>query len=150
MAWICQSRPSEKPKRAEKSQENLMTSIMNLRCEYRTNPLGIDITSPRLSWRLQSERRRARQTAYRLLAAGDPDLLREGQADLWDSGKIESDQSLHLSYAGKRLTSRQRVYWRVTVWDETGQASQSEPAWFELGLLKRSDWKGKWLGPALS
>src|SRR4026209_2169700 len=108
-----------------------MPSIPNLTCEYRTNPLALDITTPRLSWRLQSERRGAGQSAYRLLAAGDPDRLGEGQADLWDSGKIESDQSLHLAYAGKRLASRQRVYWKVTVWDETGQASQSEPAWFE-------------------
>ncbi|MCL4864166.1 MAG: family 78 glycoside hydrolase catalytic domain, partial [Caldilineaceae bacterium] len=124
--------------------------ITHLLCEYRTNPLGIDVTAPRLSWRLQSDRAGARQTAYRVRAASDPALLQEGPADLWDSGKVESDQSVHVAYGGPRLESRQRVYWQATVWDETGQASQSEVAWFEIGLLKRSDWKAKWIGVALT
>ena len=127
-----------------------MTSITHLSYEYRSNPLGIDITAPRLSWQMQSDRRGARQTAYRILADGDPKRLQAGEADLWDSGKIESDQSVHIPYAGQKLASRQRVHWKVTVWDETGQASDSEPAWFEMGLLKRQDWKGKWIGAALT
>ncbi len=126
-----------------------MTTITNLICEYRTNPLGIDVAAPRLSWQMQSDRNGARQTAYRILAASDPEPLREGNADLWDSGKVESDQSVHVVYAGQRLGSRQRVYWNVAVWDETGSVSQSDPAWFEMGLLKRKDWKGKWIGAAL-
>ena len=126
-----------------------MTRIANLTCEYRTNPLGIDIAVPRFSWQMQSDQNGARQTAYRILAASAPELLSEGKADLWDSGKTESDQSVHVAYAGPRLESRQRVYWNVTVWDETGSASQGEPAWFEMGLLKRTDWKAKWVGAAL-
>ncbi len=127
-----------------------MTSITQLRCEYRSKPLGIDITTPRLSWQMQSDRPGARQAAYRVLAAGDPALLRTGNADLWDSGQIESDQSLHIPYAGKKLNSRQRVYWQVTVWDETSHASDSDLAWFELGLLKRSDWQARWVGAVLT
>jgi alpha-L-rhamnosidase len=127
-----------------------MTSITNLVCEYRPNPLGIDVTAPRLGWQMESDRRGARQTAYRILAASDPLWLREGQADLWDSGKIETDQSIHIPYAGMQPSSRQRVYWQVTVWDETGQAGHSETAWFEMGLLERSDWKGEWIGAALT
>ncbi|MBZ0300261.1 MAG: glycoside hydrolase family 78 protein [Anaerolineae bacterium] len=126
-----------------------MTSLMNLTCEYRTNPLGIDILSPRLGWQLHSDRPGARQTAYRILAASEPDQLSAGRADLWDSGKIESDQSIQVPYAGKKLISRQRVYWQVTAWDETGSAATSEPAWFEMGLLLRRDWKAKWIGAAL-
>ena len=127
-----------------------MTSITNLVCEYRPNPLGIDVTAPRLGWQMQSDRRGARQTAYRILAASGPQRLREGEADLWDSGKIETDQSIHIPYAGKEPSSRQRVYWQVTVWDETGQASHSDPAWFEMGLLERSAWQGEWIGAALT
>ena len=127
-----------------------MTSITNPVCEYRSNPLGIDVTAPRLGWQMRTGRRGARQTAYRILAAGDPQRLREGDADLWDSGRIETDQSIHIPYAGKELCSRQRVYWQVTVWDETGQASRSDPAWFEMGLLERSDWQGAWIGAALT
>ena len=127
-----------------------MTLITNLVCEYRANPLGIDVVAPRLAWQMQSDRQGARQTAYRILAATDLSTLRAGNADLWDSGKIETDQSIHIPYAGQRLSSRQRVYWQVTVWDETGQPNDSDPAWFEMGLLERRDWKGEWIGAALT
>jgi alpha-L-rhamnosidase len=123
-----------------------MTTITHLTCEYRTNPLGIDVTQPRLSWQMKTERSGARQTAYRVLAASQPGQLREGKADLWDSGKVDSDQSIDVVYAGQRLISRQRVYWNVTVWDETGEASHSDSAWFEIGLLKRREWKARWIG----
>ncbi len=127
-----------------------MTNIVHLTCEYRNNPLGIDVVSPRFSWQLQTDRRGAKQTAYRIFAASQENLLSEGKADLWDSGKQESDQSIHITYAGKKLSSRQRVYWKVMVWDETGAANESETAWFEIGLLKRSEWKAKWIGAALA
>jgi alpha-L-rhamnosidase len=127
-----------------------MTPISNPTCEYRKNPLGIDVTSPRFSWQLQTDRRSAKQTAYRIFAASQENLLSEDKADLWDSGRQESDQSVHVIYTGKKLSSRQRVYWKVTVWDETGAANDSETCWFELGLLKRSEWKAKWIGAALS
>lgn len=127
-----------------------MTLITNLVCEYRTTPLGIDVFAPRLSWQLQNTRQGTRQTAYRILAASDPHLLYEGNADLWDSGKSETDQSIHIPYEGWELRSRQRVYWQVTVWDETGQVNHSEITWFEIGLLDRDDWKGAWIGAALT
>jgi alpha-L-rhamnosidase len=127
-----------------------MSKPTNLVCEYRSNPLGIDVTEPRLGWRMQGERAGARQTAYRILAASDQSLLADGAADLWDSGRVESDQSIHVPYTGTRLISRQRVHWQVTVWDERGESAASDPAWFELGLLKRSDWKARWIGAALT
>ncbi len=126
--------------------------VTSLSCEYRSNPLGIDRAQPRLSWRMDTERQGARQSAYRVLAASSPERLRLGQADLWDSGKVESDQSVQVPYAGTPLRSRQRVYWRVIAWDETGappNGVESETAWFELGLLKRADWKARWVGAEL-
>ncbi len=126
-----------------------MTTISNLTCEYRTDPLGIDVIRPRLSWQMQTDRMGARQTAYQIFAASHPDWLSQSQADLWDSGKIESGQSVHVIYSGKKLTSRQQVYWKVIVWDETGTASQSAPAWFEMGLLRRKEWKARWIGGTL-
>jgi alpha-L-rhamnosidase len=127
-----------------------MTTIINLTCEYQNNPLGIDITTPRLSWQLQTDRRGAKQTAYRILAASEKKLLKGGKADLWDTDRLESDTSVQITYAGKKLSSRQRVYWKVAVWDEMGDAKDSEVAWFEIGLLKPGDWKAKWIGAALS
>ncbi|MCI0711856.1 MAG: glycoside hydrolase family 78 protein [Chloroflexi bacterium] len=126
-----------------------MTTIANLICEYRANPLGIDVTAPRLGWQMQTEHPGARQTAYRLFAASDPVWLTDGKADLWDSGKIESDRSTHIPYDGQPLKSRQRMYWNVTVWDENGMAHQSDTAWFEIGLLERENWIGNWIGVEL-
>ena len=125
-------------------------AVHKLVCEYRDNPLGIDVTRPRLSWQLQSDRRGVKQAAYRILAASDPDLLEDGNADLWDSGRLESDRSVHIPYEGEPLRSRQRVYWRVSVWDDAGEMTRSDPAWFEMGLLKASDWQAGWIGSKLS
>jgi alpha-L-rhamnosidase len=127
-----------------------MTPVTHLTTEYRHNPLGIDVQQPRFAWKLQTDRQGARQVAWQLVAASQPDRLVPGQADLWDSGKVESDQSVQVVYAGHPLTSRQRIYWQVTIWDETGASAQSEIAWFEMGLLKPTDWQSRWIGSAFS
>jgi alpha-L-rhamnosidase len=120
---------------------------VHLRCEYRTNPLGIGETKPRLSWKLESTQRGALQAAYQILAANTADELRANRGTLWDSGKIASDQSLHIVYAGKNLGSRQRVWWKVRVWERaSGRMTESQPAFWEMGLLQASDWKGQWIG----
>jgi alpha-L-rhamnosidase len=126
-----------------------MLTIDSLTCEYRANPLGLDVTAPRLGWQLHGERQGLRQVAYRVRAAADPDRLAAGTADLWDSGRVESDASVQVVYGGPKLSSRQRVCWQVTVWDDAGAEATSAPAAFELGLLKRSDWKAKWIGASL-
>lgn len=127
-----------------------MVTVTNLRCEYRANPLGLDIVPPRLSWQLQSDRRGARQTAYRIIAAADKRAARNEQSILWDSGKTKSDQSIHIPYAGEPLASGQRVWWKVRVWDEYDQpTAYSALAWWEMGLLNRDDWQGQWIGASL-
>ncbi len=122
----------------------------DLRCEYRENPLGIDATAPRLRWVLEPNSRRARnqsQTAYQVLVAGTQDDLDNERADLWDSGKVESNQSIHVRYAGKPLESRQACFWKVRVWDQAGEPSAwSKPAQWTMGLLQPDDWKAKWIG----
>ena len=124
--------------------------INNLRCEYRRNPLGIDITQPRLSWTLDSNRRGAAQIAYQVIAASEMGHLPRSDAVLWDSNKVLSDQSVQVVYRGAALQSRQRVYWRVRVWDEEDQPTDwSEFAWFEMGLLNQDDWKANWIGNPL-
>lgn len=121
--------------------------VYGLRCEYRTNPLGIDTLQPRLSWKLQASGRGRAQSAYQILVASSPESLHEGKGDLWDSGKVESSQSLHVPYAGAVLTSGQACWWKVRVWDERGQESAwSEPAYWSMGLLQPQDWTGTWIG----
>ncbi len=118
-----------------------------LTCEYLDNPLGLDTPQPRLSWTLKSSQRAQRQSAYQLLVAATAAALKAGQADLWDSGKVDSDQTVLVPYGGKPLASGQRCYWAVRVWDQDGKASgYSAPAVWEMGLLSPRDWQGVWIG----
>jgi alpha-L-rhamnosidase len=117
-----------------------------LRCEYRENPLGLEVARPRLTWILQASGRNQRQSAYQILVASSEEKLNSGVGDLWDSGKVESDQSTQVAYAGPPLPSRARAWWKVRVWDATGnESAYSAPAWWEMGMLNSSDWKGQWI-----
>jgi alpha-L-rhamnosidase len=119
---------------------------VHLRCEYLVNPLGIDQTAPRLSWRSDNPERNWKQAAYQILVATRPDRLAAGSADVWDSGRRDSRESVDIAYAGPALESRRRYYWKARVWDSYGQISESsESAWWEMGLLHPDDWKTKWI-----
>ncbi len=119
----------------------------DLRCEYLKNPLGIDVVKPRLSWRIEADKeaRGVRQTACRILVASSEELLAQDQGDLWDSGRIESDQPTHVEYAGKPLESRMECHWKVRTWTSTGDA-WSQPARWSMGLLEPESWKAEWIG----
>ncbi|TWE09097.1 alpha-L-rhamnosidase [Neobacillus bataviensis] len=114
-------------------------------CEYRTNPLGIDISQPRLSWRIESERRGTLQQAYQIQVS----LTETGfENPVWDTGLIDSDQSLHIEYNGPQLASRTRYFYHVKVWDNFGRESEwSDTAWWETALLDPSEWKASWITP---
>ena len=117
-----------------------------LRCEYLANPLGINETSPRLSWVEESARREELQSAYRILVASSPENLSRDEGDLWDSGKVASGETTQIVYSGKPLASRAAAFWKVRVWDRDGQTSPwSEPARWTMGLLSASDWHAKWI-----
>ena len=117
-----------------------------LRCEYLIDPLGIDVPRPRLSWISESASRGQRQTAYRILVSSRKELLAQDQGDLWDSGKVLSDRSTHVSYAGDPLRSRMQCYWKLRVWDRDGRPSPwSPPAQWTMGLLAAEDWQAKWI-----
>ncbi len=123
---------------------------VDLRCEYRTNPLGVDTPAPRLSWKLEAANPGARglgQFAYQVLVASSEALLMRHQGDLWDSGKVNADRSTQVPYGGKPLSSGEVVWWKVRVWDNDANASPwSESARWSMGLLAESDWKAKWIG----
>ena len=122
-------------------------TVENLRCEYLVNPMGIDITEPRLSWILKSGQRSCMQKAYHILVASSVDLLEQEKGDLWNSGKVKSDQNNQIVYKGKTLKSRMRCYWKVRIWDQDGRVSPwSEPATWTMGLLESEDWQAKWIG----
>jgi len=119
----------------------------NLRCEYLVNPLGIDAVEPRLSWTLHSGQRGQVQTAYRILVARERRQLDQEIGDLWDSGRVASDRSIQIVYAGKPLEPQRPCYWKVQVWDrDGGRSSWSRPAFWTMGLLKPDQWKAEWIG----
>lgn len=121
--------------------------ISEVKTEYVENPLGIDTLIPRLSWILESEENGQIQTAYQVLVASNQDLLYEDQADLWNSGKVLTDQSINVPYGGKTLASGQAYYWKVRAWDKKGIATPwSRSARWSMGLLDRSEWKAQWIG----
>jgi alpha-L-rhamnosidase len=121
------------------------TNITDLHCEYLDNPLGIDTTRPRLSWIIESDQRAQKQTAYQVLVAGSEEKLLTNEGNLWDSGKVASDETVQIYYNGKPLTSRQQCFWKVRVWDQDGKMAESDVARWEMGLLKSEDWKAKWI-----
>lgn len=123
---------------------------VKLRCEYRRDPLGVDVRDPRLSWELEAAAksgRGLRQIAYRIIVSSSPGKLAGGAGDLCDTGRIESDETLGIPYRGKPLASRERCWWKVKVWDQDGRESGwSSPASWTMGLLDPGDWGGQWIG----
>jgi alpha-L-rhamnosidase len=120
-------------------------SLGSLCCEYLVDPLGLDDTQPRLSWALEGDRRGLRQTAYRIQVATTPERLLADSADLWDSGRVESDRTTQVGYRGETLRSRQHCWWQVEAWDEAGEPVRSAPARWSMGLLEAADWKASWI-----
>ncbi|MDP4277058.1 MAG: alpha-L-rhamnosidase, partial [Bacteroidota bacterium] len=118
--------------------------IKNLKVEYDTTPLGIDVIKPRFSWQMQQDnfQRGARQKAFQLVVTDEAGRV------VWNSGKLKNDQSLNMEYAGVALTPSTRYIWKVNVWDQD-KKKHTASSWFETGLMNpgMSGWSGaKWIG----
>ncbi|MBN2209785.1 MAG: family 78 glycoside hydrolase catalytic domain [Sedimentisphaerales bacterium] len=135
------------------------------RCEYRTNPLGVDCERPRLSWIVSTDDPGARgitQVAYRIIVADSPDKLARDEGSLWDTGRVDSNQTLHVEYQGQPLISGQHCWWKVCVWTTClhdtvntnpnipTPSAWSEPAVWCVGKLKAGDWQARWIGDGLA
>lgn len=122
--------------------------VVHLRCENQIEPLAIVADAPRLSWQMDQYRRGARQTAYQVMVASSPELLKKGKADLWDSGKQQTDQSILVPYQGRDLKSGEKCYWKVRVWGESDKVTAwSSIASWAVGLQSNRDWQAKWIQP---
>jgi alpha-L-rhamnosidase len=127
--------------------EETTFAVQALRCEYLTDPLGIDVRKPRLSWAISPAENVNGQSAYRILVASTPEILKQDQGDLWDSGRVASSQTTWIEYGGKPLDSGQQAYWKVRIRSDGGEASPwSLQAKWSMGLLRPSDWRAKWIG----
>jgi len=125
-----------------------------LRCEYAENPVGVDSSRPRLFWKIEAEESGQKQTAYQILVASTGDLLAQDKGDLWDSGRVTSEESIQIPYGGIPLRSSQQVFWKVRLWDRDGRVSAWEPqssrkgastASWTMGVLAPGDWQAKWI-----
>ena len=134
----------------ESSTVSQSVKIKELRCEYAIKPLGIDTQTPRFSWVLESAERGQMQSAYHVLVASSLENLHKDIGDKWDSRKVSADNSVNITYKGSLFNSEEEYYWKVRVWDKKGKVSNwSDIATFEMGLLSKSDWGGKWIGTRL-
>lgn len=121
-------------------------SVNNLQCEMLNNPEGIDVLQPRLSWQIDANVNDVKQTAYQIIVASTHENLNANTADLWDSGKVTSNESVNIIYNGKTLENRQNAFWKVKIWTNKGEI-QSEKAFFSMGILNYADWKStRWIG----
>ncbi|MFV8341280.1 family 78 glycoside hydrolase catalytic domain [Flavobacterium sp. XS2P39] len=121
-------------------------SVSDLQCEMLTDPEGIDVMQPRLSWKLKANVNQIEQTAYQITVASTLENLNADKGDLWDSGKVENDESVNIIYQGKRLENRQDAFWKVKVWTNKG-AVKATNAHFSMGILTYADWKStRWIG----
>ena len=120
---------------------------VELRCEYKADPVGIDTPQPRFTWVVAGEGRGLAQSFYQVIVADSIDAIQNNRGTLWDSGRVKSDNSVLVTYAGKPLASRMLCFWKVRVWDQLGRASDwTEAALFSMGLLKPEDWSADWIG----
>ncbi len=125
--------------------------VVDLRCEYLENPLGIETSNLRLFWKMEKPGRGVHQSAYQIQAASSAELLAKDSSDLWDSGVVESGTSIQVEYAGKPLKTGDEVYWRVKIWDENKVESPwSETARWEMGIMHPQEWQAKWTGAPTS
>ncbi|MDX2023057.1 MAG: family 78 glycoside hydrolase catalytic domain [Deltaproteobacteria bacterium] len=121
--------------------------MRDLRAETLNDPLGLDVKAPLITWTVWSRRRGAQPSAYEVQAAARAADLDSGSKLIWSTGRVQTHDPLHALYGGPALKSRQEVFWRVRVWDESGQPSDwSSPARFEMGLCEPGDWKATWIG----
>jgi alpha-L-rhamnosidase len=120
--------------------------VLRMRVEALVEPLGLHETAPRLSWEISDTGRNVVQNAYQIKVASSKELLESGKADLWDSGKVISDKTTEIPYAGSSLVSNQAVFWQVSVWDNRGRKVLSPIGHWSMGLLKQEDWGAEWIG----
>lgn len=130
----------------KKTTMSALPAPIRLRSEFLDQPVGIDVVKPRLSWQIESQGRNVRQSAYQVVVASDAAQLNDHKGDIWDSGKVVSDESVNVAYDGPALESRKRYYWQVRWWNQAGQPSAfSDASYWEMGLLSSPDWKAQWI-----
>jgi len=118
--------------------------LANLQCEYLTNPLGIDVSAPRLSWQMDDETQGALQSSYQLIIGTDSAAVSHNTGNAWQTLKIKSDEQ-RTTYHGKKLLPFTRYYWKVNEWDKNNRLITSKISFFETGMIDQRNWRGAWI-----
>lgn len=120
--------------------------VQHLTCDYRTNPLGVNVFHPALAWQLKSVEKNVMQTSYQILVSDDSILLHHNNANVWNTGKLQSSASIQIAYGGRLLQSAKKYYWKVIITDNKGNTATSKIAFWQMGLLQQKDWQlAKWI-----
>ena len=121
-------------------------SLTDLRTEMLEDPVGLTAPAPRFSWKLISDQKAVTQTSYHIIVSSSCDNLCAGNADIWDSGIVQSDRSIYVPYTGKELSSGSKYWWKVKVETTAGRSEWSSPACWSTGLMSEDKWKAEWIG----
>ena len=129
------------------AQQKCILNITAPSCESLKNPMGIEMAAPRFSWQLNSDCQNQKQSAYHILVASSKQKVEQNEGDLWDSKKVMSSKSLHITYGGKILKSAQTYYWKIKVWNSKNIVSEwSSTQQWTMGLMNKAEKTGKWIG----
>ncbi len=126
--------------------EKVSVRVNSLKCEYQSNPVGIDYSNPRLSWEISGDVRNIKQEAFEILVASSAEKLSTNEGDLWNSGKVISNKSINIKYKGKELDSRSSCFWKVKVYTNHGETEWSSPAKWSMAFMHENDWQAHWTG----
>jgi alpha-L-rhamnosidase len=130
----------------QKSDRHNDITFSKLLTDNRIDPLGIDNIKPGFTWIAESDIPENYQTAYQILVSSTPFLLDKNEGDIWDSGKVSSEQSINIKYNGPEVKSRKRYFWKVRIWDKSENSSKySKTAKWEMGLLNPRLWRADWI-----
>jgi len=121
------------------------TRLDDLRCDYQTNPTGLDSSHPGFSWKIRADQRGISQKAYQIIVGESLDEIKKGTGKCWDSGKVKSGRTVNIAYEGIPLKSDREYFWCVRIWTNEDRPVRSEPARFHTGLFHPSDWKAQWI-----
>ena len=122
-------------------------TVTELTCNFKSEPVGVDTPAPLLGWKINSSQKEVMQSAYRIIVAENPDDLIKEKGTLWDSGKIESEQSFNTIYEGEQFDSGKKYFWKVKIWDANGnETAWSKTSWWQTGMFSDLSWKdAQWI-----
>ena len=125
--------------------QNDLLRVYDLKSEYLANPIGLDVKTPRFTWKIKDQRRGAFQKAYKISVGTDSSNVAAGNGSHWNTGKINSDHQL-VVYGGKALQAFHKYYWSLTVWDKNNKKVECDRlSSFEMGMMEARNWKGSWI-----